>query len=194
VAKTLGPKGKVVVFKRGDTIFADDGVTIANQVELSDPIEAMGSDLVKDVASKTDNEAGDGTTTSIILSQFILKEGLKAIAAGVDTLVLRKGLSEALKIAVTAIKKIAKPVKNGKDISNIGTVASKDAEIGRIISEITGEPYQTPGEPVAKVRKSNKKSWIPVLLLSLGVGLLLGGSGGGGDAATPTDTPPPIPF
>lgn len=136
VRGTLGPKGKVVVFKRGETIFADDGATIASQIEIKDPIEAMGADLIKDVATKTDREAGDGTTTSIILAQFILKEGLKAIAAGADTLIIRKGLSEALKIAVETIKKISKPLKNGKDVSNIGTIASKDAEIGEIISEI----------------------------------------------------------
>ena len=136
VRGTLGPKGKVVVFKRGETIFADDGATIAKQIELKDPIEAMGSDLIKDVATKTDKEAGDGTTTSILLSQFILKEGLKAIAAGADTLILRKGLNKALKIAVETIKKVAKPLKNGKDISNIGTIASKDPEIGKIVSEI----------------------------------------------------------
>lgn len=136
VRATLGPKGKVAVFKRGITIFADDGVTIANQIELKDQIESMGADLIKDVASKTDKESGDGTTTSILLAQFILREGLKAITVGVDSLILRKGLNEALKIAVDTIKKISKPIKNSKDIINIGTIASKDIEIGKIISEI----------------------------------------------------------
>lgn len=136
VKGTLGPKGKTVIFKKGETIFADDGTTIANQIELMDPIEAMGADLIKDIAAKTDKEAGDGTTTSILLAQFILKEGLKAVAAGADTLILRKGLNEALKIAVGTIKKIAKPIRNGIDILSIGKIASKDEEIGKIISEI----------------------------------------------------------
>jgi chaperonin GroEL len=136
---TLGPKGKVVVFRRGDVIFADDGVTIAQQIELEDQSEAMGAELIKGVAAKTDKEAGDGTTTSIILAQFILREGLKSIAAGADTLVLRKGIAKALKIAVETIKKISKPLKGNKDISDVGTIASKDPEIGKIISEIVGK-------------------------------------------------------
>lgn len=152
VKGTLGPKGKVVVFKRGEAIFADDGVTIANQIELEDPIEMMGLELIKDVAEKTDKEAGDGTTTSIILSQFILKEGLKAIAGGGDTLILRKGLNEALKIATETIKKISKSIKNGKDISNIGTIASKDSEIGKIISEIIEKVGK---EAIIAVEESN---------------------------------------
>jgi len=152
VRGTLGPKGKVVVFKRGENTFADDGATIVNQMELKDPVEAMGSDLIKDVATKTDKEAGDGTTTSIVLAQFILKEGLKAIAAGADTLILRKGLSEALRIAVETIKKISKPLKNGNDISNIGTIASKDNEIGNIISEIIKKVGR---EAIIAVEESN---------------------------------------
>ena len=152
VKGTLGPRGKVVVFKRGDVIFADDGTTIINAIELKDPVEAMGADLIKDIASKTDKEAGDGTTTAILLSWFILKEGLKAIAAGVETLTLRKGLSEALKIATDTIKKISKPIKNGKDISNIGTIASKDPEIGKIISEIIEKVGK---EAIIAVEESN---------------------------------------
>lgn len=152
VKKTLGPKGKAVVFKKGETVFADDGAAIANQVELKDPIEAMGSDLIRDIATKTDREAGDGTTTSIILAQVILKEGLKAIAAGADTLILRKGLNKALKIAVETIKKISKVIKNGKDISNIGTIASKDPEIGKIISEIIEKVGK---EAIIAVEESN---------------------------------------
>lgn len=149
---TLGPKGKAVVFKRGDSIFADDGVTIANQIELKDPIEMMGVELIRDVATKTDRDAGDGTTTSIILSQFILKEGLKAIAAGADTLVIRKALATALKIAVDTIKKISKPVKEDADVSNIATIASKDPEIGKILSEIINKAGK---DAIVAVEESN---------------------------------------
>lgn len=152
VKGTLGPKGKVVVFRRGDPIFADDGATIVNQISPKDPNEAIGADLIKNIASKTDKEAGDGTTTSILLAQFILKEGLKAITAGVDVLILRKGLNEALKIAVESIKTISKPMKNGKDISDIATIASKDKEIGKIISEII---EKTGRDAIIAVEESN---------------------------------------
>lgn len=136
VKVTLGPKGKVVIFRRGDPIFSLDGVTVANSIELKDPAEAIGCDLIKDIAQKTDREAGDGTSTAIILSQYILKEGLKAMAAGVDTIRLRKGLAMGLQIAVETIKKISRPLKRDEDIMSVGTIASRDPEIGKVISDI----------------------------------------------------------
>lgn len=139
VKGTLGPKGKVVIFRRGDPIFSLDGVTIANNITLKDPEEAIGCDLVKDIASKTEKEAGDGTTTATLLAQVILKEGQKAIAAGIDTIGIKKGISQALDIAVRTIRKIAKPVKSKEDMANVGTIASRDPEIGKMIAEIFNE-------------------------------------------------------
>jgi len=136
VKVTLGPKGRVVAFKKGTSTFSLDGVTVANNVELKDPVEAMGCDLVKDIANKTDKEAGDGTTTATILAQHILKEGLKAMAAGVDVIELKKGLLMGLEIAVGTIKKMAKPLTKDKDVESVGTIASRDAKIGRTIADI----------------------------------------------------------
>ena len=136
VKKTMGPKGKVAIFRRGEVIFSLDGVTVANQIELKDEVEAMGCDLVKEIAKKTDKEAGDGTTTAILLSQIILQEGLKAIAAGIDTIKIKKGIKQGLSIAVETIKKLSKPIKNKQDIVNIGTISSRDREIGETIADI----------------------------------------------------------
>ena len=136
VRVTLGPKGKTVLFRRGTPIFSLDGVTVAKQIELEDPLESMGCDIIKDAAEKTDREAGDGTTTAILLSQIILEEGLKAIAAGIDTIKLKKGISEGLKIATDTIKKMSKPIKKREDIKSIGTISSRDPEIGGVIADI----------------------------------------------------------
>ena len=133
---TLGPKGKTVIFKKGDPIFSLDGVTIAKNIVLDDPLEDISSRLIKQIAMKTDKEAGDGTTTSILLAQYILREGLKAMAAGIDTLKMKKGLQEAMEIAINKIKKLSNQIKKRDEIVSIGTIASRDPEIGNIIADI----------------------------------------------------------
>lgn len=133
---TLGPKGKVVIFKKGNPLFSLDGVTVAKQIELKDEIEDIGCNLVKQIADKTDKEAGDGTTTAILLAQIILKEGMKAIVAGMDMIKVKKGIEEGLKIATDTIKRIAKPLKTNQEVANIATIASRDPEIGNTIADI----------------------------------------------------------
>ena len=133
---TLGPKGKVVIFRHGDPQFSLDGVTVAKHIVLEDSTEKMACELVKDIAEKTDQEAGDGTTTATILAQQILKEGIKAMVAGVDTIKMKKGIEEGLKIVVATIKKIAKPLKTNAEVASVGTISSRDPEIGKAIAEI----------------------------------------------------------
>ncbi len=152
VKQTLGPKGKCAVFRTGNIIFSLDGVTVAKQIELKDPVEAIGCDLVKEIAEKTDREAGDGTTTAILLAQLILKEGLKAMIAGVDRIGVKKGIAKALEIAVKTIKKISRPIKKKQEMANIGTISSRDTEIGNIVADILNKVGQ---KAIVAVEESN---------------------------------------
>lgn len=136
VKVTMGPKGKVVIFKKGGPIFSLDGVTVAKQINFKDEVEDIGCSLVKNIAEKTDKEAGDGTTTATLLAQVILKEGMKSIAAGVDMNKVKKGIEVGLKIATDKLKKIAKNIKTSKEVDNIATIASRDREIGEAIAGI----------------------------------------------------------
>ena len=134
---TLGPKGRNVVLdkKFGAPLITNDGVTIAKEIELDDPFENMGAQLVKEVATKTNDAAGDGTTTATLLAQAIVREGMKNIAAGANPMVLRKGMSKAVDAAVESIVANSKKVEGSDDIARVGTVSSADETVGKLIAE-----------------------------------------------------------
>ena len=134
---TLGPKGRNVVLdkKFGAPLITNDGVTIAKEVELDDPFENMGAQLVKEVATKTNDIAGDGTTTATLLAQALVREGMKNVAAGANPMILRKGVQEATKVAVEAIEKNAHKVDGTKDIARVAAVSSASDEIGQLIAD-----------------------------------------------------------
>ena len=134
---TLGPKGRNVLINKpfGAPLITNDGVTIAKEVILPDVVENMGAQLVKEVATKTNDVAGDGTTTATLLAQEIIKEGFKNVAAGANPMVLKKGIQGAVDVAVDAIKGIAKPVETKEAIEQVGTVSCSDPEIGALIAE-----------------------------------------------------------
>ncbi len=134
---TMGPKGCNVVLdkKYGSPLITNDGVTIAKEIELADPFENMGAQLVKEAASKTNDVAGDGTTTATVLAQAIIKEGLKNIAAGSNPMVMKRGIQKAVTTAVETIKEISQPVNGTEDIARVGTVSSGDEIIGKLIAE-----------------------------------------------------------
>ena len=134
---TLGPKGRNVVLdkKFGAPLITNDGVTIAKDIELEDAFENMGAQLVKEVATKTNDAAGDGTTTATLLAQAIVNEGMKNIAAGANPMILKKGIAKAVDTAVETIKKNSKPVEGSEDIARVGTVSSADESVGKLIAE-----------------------------------------------------------
>ena len=134
---TLGPKGRNVLINKpfGAPLITNDGVTIAKEIYLKDVVENMGAQLVKEVATKTNDVAGDGTTTATLLAQEIIREGFKNVAAGANPMVLKKGIQGAVDVAVDAIKEIAKPVETKEAIEQVGTVSCSDPEIGALIAE-----------------------------------------------------------
>ena len=134
---TLGPKGRNVVLdkKYGAPLITNDGVSIAKEIELEDPFENMGAQLVKEVSTKTNDVAGDGTTTATLLAQAMIHEGLKNLAAGANPIVVKKGMSKAVEAAVAEVKKQAKTVDGSKDIARVGAVSSGDEEIGKLIAD-----------------------------------------------------------
>ena len=134
---TLGPKGRNVVLakKFGAPLITNDGVTIAKEIELDDPFENMGAQLVKEVSTKTNDVAGDGTTTATLLAQAIIREGLKNLAAGANPMVMKKGIAKATATAIEAIKANSKPVNGSDDIARVGAVSSGDETIGKLIAE-----------------------------------------------------------
>ena len=134
---TLGPKGRNVVLdkKYGAPLITNDGVTIAKEIELEDPFENMGAQLVKEVSTKTNDVAGDGTTTATLLAQALIREGMKNVTAGANPMVVRKGMAKAVETAVACLKKNAKPVSSSKDIARIGTISSGDEEVGKFIAD-----------------------------------------------------------
>jgi chaperonin GroEL len=137
VKVTLGPKGRNVVIEKkfGSPTITKDGVTVAKEIELADPLENMGAQMVREVASKTSDIAGDGTTTATVLAQAIYREGSKNVTAGANPMEIKRGIDLAVKAAVDAIDKLSKPVE-GKDIAHVGTIsANNDEEIGKIIAE-----------------------------------------------------------
>ncbi len=137
VKVTLGPKGRNVVLgkKFGAPLITNDGVTIAKEVELEDAFENMGAQLIREVATKTNDVAGDGTTTATLLAQAITREGLKNLSAGANPMVMRKGIEKAVEAAVAAIKEHSVPVNGSADIARVGTVSSGDESIGELIAQ-----------------------------------------------------------
>ena len=134
---TLGPKGRNVVLdkKYGAPLITNDGVTIAKDVELEDPFENMGAQLIKEVATKTNDVAGDGTTTATLLAQALVREGMKNVVAGANPMVIKKGIQKAVDAAIEAVKSHSQPVKGTEDIARIATISSADEDIGRIIAD-----------------------------------------------------------
>ena len=137
VKLTVGPKGRNVVLdkKFGSPLITNDGVTIAKEIELEDPFENMGAQLVKEVASKTNDVAGDGTTTATILAQAMIHEGIKNVAAGANPMVMKRGIQKAVEAAVRAIRANSQPVTGTSDIARVGAVSSGDENIGNLIAE-----------------------------------------------------------
>ena len=134
---TMGPKGRNVVLdkKFGTPLITNDGVTIAKEIELADPFENMGAQIVKEVSTKTNDVAGDGTTTATLLAQAIIREGLKNLAAGANPMVMKKGIAKATEAAIEAIKGYSKPVSGTSDIARVGAISSSDEAIGTLIAE-----------------------------------------------------------
>ena len=134
---TLGPKGRNVLINKsfGSPLITNDGVTIAREIELEDATENMGAQVVKEVASKTNDVAGDGTTTATLLAQIIVKEGFKNVAAGANPMELKKGIQGAVDVAVEEIGKIAKPVETKESIAQVAAVSAADENIGELIAQ-----------------------------------------------------------
>ncbi|NCW81648.1 MAG: molecular chaperone GroEL, partial [Betaproteobacteria bacterium] len=138
VKVTLGPKGRNVVLERsfGAPTVTKDGVSVAKEIELKDKFENMGAQMVKEVASKTSDNAGDGTTTATVLAQAIVREGMKYVAAGMNPMDLKRGIDKAVTALIEELKKISKPSTTSKEIAQVGSIsANSDEEIGRIIAE-----------------------------------------------------------
>lgn len=137
VKVTLGPKGRNVVLdkKFGAPLITNDGVTIAKEVELEDKFENMGAQLVKEVATKTNDVAGDGTTTATLLAQAIIREGLKNVAAGANPMIIRKGINKAVEVAVEGIHEISQKVKGKEDIARVASISANDEVIGNLIAD-----------------------------------------------------------
>jgi chaperonin GroEL len=137
VKVTLGPKGRNVVLERkfGSPLITNDGVTIAKEIELEDAFENMGAQLVKEVATKTNDIAGDGTTTATVLAQAIIREGLKNVAAGANPMIVRKGIEKAVSAAVNHIHEIAKPIQGKESIAQVAAISANDDEVGKLIAE-----------------------------------------------------------
>lgn len=137
VKVTLGPKGRNVVLEKkfGSPLITNDGVTIAKEIELEDAFENMGAQLVKEVATKTNDVAGDGTTTATVLAQAMIREGLKNVTAGANPMVIRKGIDKAVKTAVAELQKIAKPIEDSQSIAQVAAISAADDEVGQLIAE-----------------------------------------------------------
>jgi chaperonin GroEL len=137
VKVTLGPKGRNVVLEKkfGSPVITKDGVTVAKEIELEDPYENMGAQLCREVASKTNDVTGDGTTTATVLAQAIVLEGLKNVTAGANPMFIKKGIDRAVETAVEAIKKLSVPVEDKEDIAQVAAIAGNDAEIGQLVAD-----------------------------------------------------------
>ena len=137
VKVTLGPKGRNVVLSRmfGTPLITNDGVTIAKEIELEDPFENMGAQLVKEVSVKTNDAAGDGTTTATVLAQALINDGMKNVAAGANPMVIKKGINKAVAAAMEAVAANSKKVSGSEDIARVATVSAGDEYIGKLIAE-----------------------------------------------------------
>ena len=137
VKVTLGPKGRYVALEKsyGAPVVTNDGVTVAKEVELEDPVENMGAQLIREAAVKTNDDAGDGTTTATLLADVIVNEGLRNVTAGADALGIRRGIQKATNAVVEAIKANAQTIDTKEQIANVGTISAGDPEIGEKIAE-----------------------------------------------------------
>src|SRR3970282_307001 len=138
VKVTLGPKGRNVILEKkfGSPTITKDGVTVAKEIELKDPWENMGAQLVKEVASKTSDVAGDGTTTATVLAQAIFREGARNVSAGASSMEIKRGIDKAVEVVVEEIKKMSKPCHDRSEIAQIGTIsANNDSTLGDLIAE-----------------------------------------------------------
>ncbi len=137
VKVTLGPKGRQVVLDKsfGSPLITNDGVSIAKEIELEDPFENMGAQLVKEVSTKTNDVAGDGTTTATVLAQAMIKEGLKNVVAGANPVIVKKGIEKTIKVATDEIKKISTDIEGKEDIARVASISANDEEIGKLISD-----------------------------------------------------------
>ena len=137
VRVTMGPKGRNVVLdkKFGAPLITNDGVTIAKEIELDDPFENMGAQIVKEVSIKTNDVAGDGTTTAMVLAQSMVKEGVKNVAAGGDPMAIKRGMDKAVDVAVEELKKVSSPVNGKEDIARVASISANNEEVGNLISE-----------------------------------------------------------
>src|SRR5436309_12715174 len=138
VKSTLGPKGRNVALdkKFGAPNVTHDGVTVAKEIELEDPFENMGAQLLKEAATKTNDVAGDGTTTATVLAQAIIHEGFKNVAAGANPMEVRRGLEKATQAVVEAVKKASIPVKGKEEIAQVASISANDREIGDLIADV----------------------------------------------------------
>ena len=137
VRVTLGPKGRNVVLDKsfGSPLITNDGVTIAKEIELEDGFENMGAQLIKEVASKTNDVAGDGTTTATVLAQAMVNAGMKNLAAGANPIILRKGMKKATETAVEAIKEMSKPISGKEQIARVAAISAGDDAVGEMVAE-----------------------------------------------------------
>ncbi|MEH7663088.1 chaperonin GroEL, partial [Bacillus velezensis] len=137
VKVTLGPKGRNVVLEKkfGSPLITNDGVTIAKEIELEDAFENMGAKLVAEVASKTNDVAGDGTTTATVLAQAMIREGLKNVTAGANPVGVRKGMEQAVTVAIENLKEISKPIEGKESIAQVAAISAADEEVGSLIAE-----------------------------------------------------------
>ena len=157
VTITMGPKGRNVVLDKqyGAPLITNDGVTIAKEIELDDPFENMGAQLVKEVATKTNDVAGDGTTTATLLAQAIINEGMKNVAAGANPMMIKRGIQKAVDATVEAIVSNSKKIEGTKDIARVATVSSGDEFIGNLIAEAM-EKVSTDGVITVEESKTGK--------------------------------------
>ncbi|MDY3292358.1 MAG: TCP-1/cpn60 chaperonin family protein, partial [Parolsenella sp.] len=137
VTATMGPKGRYVALERnfGAPTITNDGVSVAKEIELKDHVENMGAQLVKEVATKTNDTVGDGTTTATLLAQVIVNEGLRNVAAGADPLAIRRGIDKAVNVVVDSMKASAKTVDTKEQIASVGTISASDPQVGQKISD-----------------------------------------------------------
>ena len=141
VKVTLGPKGRNVVLDKGfgAPTITNDGVTIAKEIELEDKIENLGAEIVKEVAEKTNDVAGDGTTTAVVLAQIMISEGIKNVAAGVNPLAIKRGIEKGVKKVVNELKEMAKKITTKEEITQVATISAESQEIGNLIAEVMNE-------------------------------------------------------
>lgn len=153
VRRTLGPRGRAVVLDKsyGSPVITLDGVTIAKDIELEDRVENLGAELIKEVASKTNDAAGDGTTTATVLAQTFIREGLKAIAAGLDPVRLKYGMEQAREKAVATLQEFSKPIKSKEEVAQVATISARDSAIGDLIADVI---YKVGKDGVVTVEQS----------------------------------------